>query len=57
MDSMVPKRIGEPNTDGLEWEMSRHQHGLVDTCLEEGQYESAIVVLEQLRSSNHKPST
>jgi pentatricopeptide repeat protein len=39
-----------------EREMSRHQRGLVDTCFEEGQYESGISVLEQLRSSHVKPS-
>ncbi|KAJ7163587.1 hypothetical protein C8R43DRAFT_990176 [Mycena crocata] len=40
----------------VESEMSRHQRNLVDLCLEEGQYESAIDVLGQLRSPNHKPS-
>lgn len=41
---------------GQEREMSRHQRGLVDTCFEEGQYESGISVLDQLRSSHLKPS-
>jgi hypothetical protein len=42
--------------DVEEQEMSRHQRGLVDTCFEEGQYESGISVLEQLRSPQFKPS-
>ncbi|KAG6888093.1 hypothetical protein C0992_009632 [Termitomyces sp. T32_za158] len=40
-----------------EHEMSTHQRGLVDTCLEEGQFESAIALLEQLRSPSYKPTT
>ncbi|KAJ6587156.1 hypothetical protein DFH09DRAFT_247715 [Mycena vulgaris] len=40
----------------VESEMSQHQRNLVDLCLEEGQYESAIDVLGQLRSPHHKPS-
>lgn len=39
-----------------EREMSQYQQGLVDTCFEEGQYESGISVLEQLRSPQIKPS-
>ena len=39
----------------IEREMSAHQRGLVDTCLEEGQFESAIALMEQLRSPNYKP--
>lgn len=35
--------------------MTRNQRGLVETCFEEGQYESGIAVLEQLRSGNFKP--
>lgn len=35
--------------------MTRNQCGLVETCFEEGQYESGIAVLEQLRSENSKP--
>lgn len=35
--------------------MTRNQRGLVETCFEEGQYESGIAVLEQLRSENFKP--
>lgn len=38
-----------------EREMTRYQRGLVDTCFEEGQYESGIAVLDQLRSSSFKP--
>lgn len=41
----------------IEHEMSAHQRGLVDTCLEEGQFESAIALLEQLRSPSYKPTT
>ncbi|KAM6502001.1 hypothetical protein JOM56_001978 [Amanita muscaria] len=37
-------------------EMSLRQRAMVDTCFEEGQYELAISVLEQLRSSTHRPS-
>ncbi|KAH0588898.1 hypothetical protein H2248_004685 [Termitomyces sp. 'cryptogamus'] len=40
----------------VEYEMSTHQRGLVDTCLEEGQFESAVALLEQLRSPSHKPA-
>jgi len=39
----------------VEREMSAHQRGLVDTCLEEGQFESAITLMEQLRSPSYKP--
>ncbi|KAG9316385.1 hypothetical protein JVU11DRAFT_2418 [Chiua virens] len=39
-----------------EREMTRYQRGLVDTCFEEGQYQSGIAVLDQLRSSTFKPS-
>ncbi|KAF8070655.1 hypothetical protein FPV67DRAFT_1448356 [Lyophyllum atratum] len=43
--------------DGVvERELSTHQRGVVDTCFEEGQFESAIAVMEQLRSSNYKPA-
>ncbi|KAG1770479.1 hypothetical protein EDD22DRAFT_770017 [Suillus occidentalis] len=41
--------------DPQECEMTRNQRGLVETCFEEGQYESGIAVLEQLRSKNFKP--
>ncbi|KAJ6625908.1 hypothetical protein B0H10DRAFT_2001330 [Mycena sp. CBHHK59/15] len=44
----TPKRV--------ESEMSKYQRELVDVCLEEGQYESAIDLLGQLRSPSHKPS-
>ena len=36
-------------------DMSINQRGLVDTCFEEHQYESAAVVLDQLRSPKYKP--
>ncbi|OAX41066.1 hypothetical protein K503DRAFT_767997 [Rhizopogon vinicolor AM-OR11-026] len=35
--------------------MTRNQRGLVETCFEEGQYESGIAVFEQLRSEKFKP--
>ena len=37
-------------------EMSWRQRAIVDTCFEEGQYESAISNLEQLQSPSYKPS-
>ncbi|KAG6830455.1 hypothetical protein H0H92_000608 [Tricholoma furcatifolium] len=46
----------EQRSCAVEREMSTHQRGLVDTCLEEGQFESAIALLEQLRSPNYKPA-
>ncbi|KAF9010495.1 hypothetical protein BDQ17DRAFT_1346323 [Cyathus striatus] len=39
-----------------ELEMGYHQRALVDSCFEEGQYEAAISVLEQLRSPIYRPS-
>jgi hypothetical protein len=42
--------------NAVEEEMSRHQSGLVETCFEEGQYDSGIKILDQLRSPRHKPS-
>lgn len=41
---------------GVELEMGPFQCNLVDSCFEEGQYEAAISMLEQLRSPNYKPS-
>lgn len=38
-----------------EREMTRSQRNLVDTCFEEGQYESGIAALELLRSTAFKP--
>ncbi|KAI6121467.1 hypothetical protein F5141DRAFT_518614 [Pisolithus sp. B1] len=38
-----------------EREMTRNQRNLVDTCFEEGQYESGIAALELLRSTAFKP--
>ncbi|KAG6850937.1 hypothetical protein H0H93_005806 [Arthromyces matolae] len=43
-------------SDEQEMLMSTHQRGLVDTCFEEGQFESAIALLEQLRSPRYKPA-
>ncbi|KAF8973000.1 hypothetical protein BDZ97DRAFT_1912601 [Flammula alnicola] len=37
-------------------EMGKYLRQLVDNSLEEGQFESAIAMLEQLRSPDHKPS-
>ena len=51
MDTTAEHRDG-----AVEREMGTHQRGLVDDCLEEGQFESAIDLLKQLRSSNYKPS-
>lgn len=51
MDTTAEHRNG-----AVEREMGTHQRGLVDDCLEEGQFESAIDILKQLRSSNYKPS-
>lgn len=49
--------VSHPSThqDPQECEMTRNQRGLVETCFEEGQYESGIAVLEQLRSEKFKP--
>ena len=52
MDTTAEHRNG-----GVEREMGAYQRGLVDSCFEEGQFESAIDLLKQLRSSNYKPST
>ncbi|KAG6845305.1 hypothetical protein H0H87_011155 [Tephrocybe sp. NHM501043] len=46
----------EQRDGAVEYEMSTHQRGLIDTCLEEGQFESAITLLEQLRSPSRKPT-
>ncbi|KAL6310346.1 hypothetical protein BKA93DRAFT_721882 [Sparassis latifolia] len=35
--------------------MHQNQRGMVDTCFEEGQYESGIALLDQLRSPRHRP--
>lgn len=37
------------------WELNTLQRGLVDSCFEEGQYETAISTLDQLRSSEFNP--
>ncbi|KIM45367.1 hypothetical protein M413DRAFT_442037 [Hebeloma cylindrosporum] len=37
-------------------EMGKYLRQIVDNSLEEGQFESAIAMLEQLRSPDHKPS-
>lgn len=56
MGTMFQVHAAVQGNDRAEREMSRHQRGLVDTCFEEGQYESAIAVLDQLRSPIYKPS-
>ncbi|TCD71250.1 hypothetical protein EIP91_011728 [Steccherinum ochraceum] len=46
-------------TDGLrtaQREMAANQRNLVDTCFEEGQYETGIYVLDSLRSPTVKPA-
>jgi hypothetical protein len=42
--------------NGSQREMTRHQRGLVDTCFEEGQFETAIAILGQLCSPKYKPA-
>ena len=37
-------------------EMGRFQRQIVDNSLEEGQFQSGIDMLDQLRSPDHKPS-
>lgn len=37
-------------------EMGRFQRQIVDSSLEEGQFQSGIDALDQLRSPDHKPS-
>lgn len=39
----------------FEHEINYHQKNLVDGCFEEGQYESGISILDQIRSPNIKP--
>ena len=51
----VPPGSFQMATSNEEREMSIYQRGLVDTCFEEGQYESGIAVLDQLRSASFKP--
>ncbi|KAI0930290.1 hypothetical protein AcV5_007047 [Taiwanofungus camphoratus] len=50
MSSQVSNGSGAAERD-----MTIHQRGLVDTCFEEGQYESGIAVLDQLRSPKYRP--
>lgn len=44
------------NAERVETEMTQQQLATVDSCFEEGQYDSGIFVLDQLRSPAHKPS-
>ncbi|KAF5385121.1 hypothetical protein D9615_000897 [Tricholomella constricta] len=50
------KSTTEGRDGAVERELSNHQRGIVDTCFEEGQFESAIALMEQLRTSNAKPA-
>ncbi|EIW83141.1 hypothetical protein CONPUDRAFT_164139 [Coniophora puteana RWD-64-598 SS2] len=52
---MITNGVIPGTSGGEEKEMTRHQRGLVDTCFEEGQYESGIAMMEQLRTSRYKP--
>jgi hypothetical protein len=49
MDEVTVAQDGVP-------EMGKYLRQIVDNSLEEGQFESAIAMLEQLRSPDHKPS-
>lgn len=51
--TMASSPSSHPNLQ--ERDMTRNQRGLVETCFEEGQYESGIAVFEQLRSEKFKP--
>lgn len=53
---MIQMPVLNGANERVEREMSRNQHGIVDTCFEEGQYEAGIATLDQLRSPNYKPS-
>ncbi|KAF9469890.1 hypothetical protein BDZ94DRAFT_1316995 [Collybia nuda] len=53
--SLLPRCGGGVSDRVIEREMGTHQRGLIDTCLEEGQFDSAIALLDQLRSSIYKP--
>ncbi|KAF5383007.1 hypothetical protein D9615_004882 [Tricholomella constricta] len=44
----------EGRDGAVERELSNHQREIIDTCFEEGQFESAIALMEQLRTSNAK---
>lgn len=43
------------NNGRYPWELTSLQRGLVDNCFEEGQYETAIATLDQLRSPDFNP--
>ncbi|KAJ8487420.1 hypothetical protein ONZ51_g4184 [Trametes cubensis] len=45
----------DANRQGAERDLTIHQRNLVDTCFEENQYEAAISVLDEMRSSKYKP--
>ena len=47
--AMEPSRVEER-------EMSANQRGLIDTCFEEGHYETGIYVFDSLRNAETKPS-
>ena len=42
-------------TQAVEREMTNYQRNLVDTCFEEGNYDSAISILDKLRHPSTKP--
>lgn len=42
-------------TASIEYEMTISQRGLVDTCFEEGQYETGVGILDSFRSPTMKP--
>jgi hypothetical protein len=55
--TFVTARLFAMASDGSRypWELSSLQRGLVDNCFEEGQYETAIATLDQLRSPDFNP--
>ncbi|KDQ53468.1 hypothetical protein JAAARDRAFT_425004 [Jaapia argillacea MUCL 33604] len=52
--SSTPTQSGDDTWS--ERETGRNQRQLVDSCFEEGHYESGIILLDQLRSPKYKPS-
>lgn len=55
VSTVLPAQPQHNGGVAIEREMGTHQRGLIDTCLEEGQFDSAIALLDQLRSSIYKP--
>lgn len=54
IDSARPHTMASSN-GRYPWELTSLQRGLVDNCFEEGQYETAIATLDQLRSPDFNP--